>query len=1547
MASGLSIVIDTRNAELNIKNLNQALERLETQGNSVANMMRNLGGANPFAGLTTSITQLKDRFNDFAGSTNTVKTAIKNLADGFTGAKTAIDNATTASNAFNNSVKKVYTSADILTNKIGALNGGFTVLSQKADTASSALSRFAQNATTTSSSMGGLISQSHTLAQNMANMGAASNTGANNTGTALARVNGALSNTQAQMNGFNNTARNTQNTFNQFNANIHNTQNNFTQLNSNINLTRNNFTQLNNTVNNSTTVINNYSRSLNNAANNASNASRSTLLFQRSAQGLESTLMRLQTLMTGGLFGMAALSIAKTADAMQGLENQVRLVTQGEEQREEVQRRLLVIANKNFADIEATTGSYQRNAFALAQLGKSQMDVLNFTDALSLAMRTGGRSMVEQKSAVYQLSQAMGAGKLMGDEFRALSENAPIILKYIAREMGVAQGALKELGSEGKITSEIIYNAMMKARPEMEKMAQSLPITMSQAWQQVNNSYKTFIDNFMNGTGGMSQGIASMLQGVGANFGAIANIIGGVVVVALSKYVASTVAATIATTGFTAANLSSIGTLTMMRGLTIAYNVQMGAIALSARAASLATGALAIATTPVSVAFARASASITAAAASLTRWSTYSGVAAAASTRLGAATVVATGAFARCAAILNAHPLMFLATVLFGVVASTEGVEGAMKSLGDAIGVVGYVLSDFIKAGVQGFGYLLNAAGGFVAGMVNGTKDGANKGTANLGVFFENTRGGFVGILQGVSRMVDAAIITITSTFTVAVRKLENFVIGVKNAYNNIQGFFGMENKQTGYIDSSLSTALSENYDKLGDSLTESLVNSGIAQQDFQKQAKASADATAGLNGIIDANAAAMKRQADAAQASADAQKKLAKEQKALLNGARLVGVSGNSGIGTGAHLDIRASGGGRRLTDAELARFQAGGKQLSAYRKTSEYGYRKAPTAKASSFHRGVDFAMPVGTPITTKVAIKDIKSFYDSKGGGYVQRILFADGLSVDLLHQSPKAQGIKGGASTGIAKLDGTMSKLDSAYDRQAEKAAREREQLEQKRLDIRQKYGTKEKQLEAQLTEDIKKIKEAKLPQAEETAAIKQATANMKRELKNYQTSLVEEASQSMEFSLTTTQQLINERRKANEKAMNDPELSKPENAKYLQQRLDSIKAEFDHKDEVNRVSLAKQRSELDAYLKDERQMIVDNWDSQIDEARLKFDELSDIRIETLKAQKDRALEIFDLEQSQKLLDLQKFNMADIAYLEQTLKIKNDLVDKSNATQAMKDAQKAANEYETYNSVYDTRKSANDGYMSTYFDLYGQKDKYESYKGVDDKRISQNGAVQKALDAGIIQHEEYYQTLKDIDAQYVANKQAILVGGYQSIFGSMTSLMSAFGGGQSRAYRVLSNIEKGYALYSAFLSEKVALGKAWASAPFPQNLVAVAKVALESSSIIGAINSFAPKGFSTGGYTGNMGVNDIAGVVHGKEYVLNAAATKRIGVDNLNAMNRGSGVGNNNVSVNVVVNADGSSDVQANAQMGKQMGDAIKAAVLQTIVQEKRQGGLLAR
>lgn len=1355
MASGLSIVIDTRNAELNIKNLNQALERLENQGNSIANMMRNLGGANPFAGLTTSITSLKDSFNDFAGSTNTAKTAIKNLADSFTSAKTAIDNAEASLRQFNQTA--------------GA--------------------------------------------------------------SGLGRLNGAL------------TAAN--NSLNQTNNTIHNTQNNFTQLNNNVNLTRNSLTALSSVVTNNTTVINNYNQSLNRASASAGHANGA---FEQ----LNRTLSRLQALATGGIMGGMLLSVAKTADAMQGLENQVRLVTQGEEQREEVQRRLLVIANKNYSDIEAVTGSYQRNAFALAQLGKSQMDVLNFTDALSLAMRTGGRSMLEQKSAVYQLSQAMGAGKLMGDEFRSISENAPILLKYIAKEMGVAQGALKELGSEGKITSEIIYNAMMKARPEMEKMAQSLPITMSQAWQQVNNSYKTFIDNFMNGTGGMSQGIASMLQGVGKNFDALANI--------------AIAGAGVAMLGF-------------------ANKV-----------------------------------------------------------------LFAGGAFAKLTTIMKANPLFLIASVVIGASIATRGFDETIQDLGNTLGVLGSVLGDVIGF----FGDLANTAYTAFSGILtnaNETADGSNQA---FGGFFADTGTGFQGFLVGTVKVFDAIAVTVRSTAQYCGERFGKMVIDVSNFFitlsNNVKtAFAGVVNYVVDSINESIKginglieqansytvfgrglnigtmgmvgrytpnlgqtkPSLPVSYQDIYDGNAKSQQTSGL-QQYFQgkfdaqaKSTKALTGATGDLNKMMDANAYAMHKaqkaiddKAASDKAAAKAAKEHAKAQRELLNGARLVGVSGNTGRSTGAHLDIRVSGGGRRLTDAELARFQAGGKNLSAYTKTSEYGSRIHPVTGKRHTHGGIDFKMPVGTPITTKVAIKDIKSFYDSKGGGYVQRILFADGLSVDLLHQSPKAQGIKGGASTGIAKLDGMMSKLDNSYDRQAAKALKDQEQNLAKAVELRREYGTKAQQIEADLAKKLEDIRNnTALSASEKDKFSTQAKVDAENELAIYRNTINQKISALLDFR-KTQQQILDDKYTQD---VFDAKHNKDLQGKDLNNYLDNLKTKYDFDTAANTANLQKQRSELDAYLKDERQLLTDNWDSQIDEARLKFDELSDIRIETLKAQKDRALEIFDLEQSQKLLDLQKFNMADIAYLDETLRIKNELVDKSNKTQAEKDAEKSSNTINNLLEKSAIRKSANDGYMSAYFDLYGQKDKYDAYKGVDDKRISQNDAVQKALDAGIIQHEEYYQTLKDIDAQYVASKQAILVSGYQSIFGSMTSLMSAFGGGQSRAYRIMANIEKGYALYSALLSEKVALSKAWASAPFPQNLVAVAKVALESSSIIGAINSFAPKGFSTGGYTGNMGVNDIAGVVHGKEYVVNARNTVKYR-DTLEQMNRGTYKEGGNVQVN---------------------------------------------
>lgn len=201
---------------------------------------------------------------------------------------------------------------------------------------------------------------------------------------------------------------------------------------------------------------------------------------------------------------------------------------------------------------------------------------------------------------------------------------------------------------------------------------------------------------------------------------------------------------------------------------------------------------------------------------------------------------------------------------------------------------------------------------------------------------------------------------------------------------------------------------------------------------------------------------------------------------------ARLVGISGNSGIGSGAHLDIRVSGGSRRLTSAELARFQADGKPLTAYRKTSDYGYRgNIGVNGASKYHRGIDFAMPVGTPITTKVPVKNVSNFYDSKGGGYVQRIVFEDGLSVDLLHQSPASKGIKGGSSATKSPYSSAKSESYSLIAKSNEDAKREAEQREKERQrqleqdardrqSLAEKYYTEEQRINAENEKNMAEI-----------------------------------------------------------------------------------------------------------------------------------------------------------------------------------------------------------------------------------------------------------------------------------------------------------------------------------------------------------------------------------------------------------------------------------------------------------------------------------------
>ena len=152
------------------------------------------------------------------------------------------------------------------------------------------------------------------------------------------------------------------------------------------------------------------------------------------------------------------------------------------------------IMDKVYAAAERTRGSYLDMAGAVGRLGilakdafSSNDETIAFVEQMNKQFKIGGASIEEQTSAMYQLTQAMAAGKLQGDEFRSIMENAPLLAQAISQEMGLPMGQLKEMSSQGLITADVIKNAMFNSADETNAKFAELPMTFAEVGNSIQN----------------------------------------------------------------------------------------------------------------------------------------------------------------------------------------------------------------------------------------------------------------------------------------------------------------------------------------------------------------------------------------------------------------------------------------------------------------------------------------------------------------------------------------------------------------------------------------------------------------------------------------------------------------------------------------------------------------------------------------------------------------------------------------------------------------------------------------------------------------------------------------------------------------------------------------------------------------------------------------------------------------------------------------------------------------------------------------------------
>lgn len=213
------------------------------------------------------------------------------------------------------------------------------------------------------------------------------------------------------------------------------------------------------------------------------------------------------TMLAGIGVALAIGEVIQLGDEFTNVNARLSLINDGLQTQDGLQKKVLRTANDTRQAYKATADFVSKLRLNNGKLFDSVGKALGLASTVNKALVIGGASTVEAESTILQLSQAMAAGRLQGDEFRSLAENAPVLMTMIAEGMGKTRGELKDMSKDGELTAEVIYEALSKTSGKIDQMFRRMPITFGQATVIVRNQWGSFISK-INSDSGVLQTLA-------------------------------------------------------------------------------------------------------------------------------------------------------------------------------------------------------------------------------------------------------------------------------------------------------------------------------------------------------------------------------------------------------------------------------------------------------------------------------------------------------------------------------------------------------------------------------------------------------------------------------------------------------------------------------------------------------------------------------------------------------------------------------------------------------------------------------------------------------------------------------------------------------------------------------------------------------------------------------------------------------------------------------------------------------------------------------
>lgn len=222
-----------------------------------------------------------------------------------------------------------------------------------------------------------------------------------------------------------------------------------------------------------------------------------------------------------GALGLGVDSVVRNGDKLRMLEARFTTMTDSAERGAAIMQNLIALSLQTGVSIDALGVSFSRFTLAAKSLNATDDQVKQFTQNLVAMARISGTAGGELDGALRQLGQALGSGVLRGDELNSIFEAMPNVIQAVADKMGVTIGEIRQLASEGKVVSDVVFQAILDKTEDIDRAVEKLPPSVATASGKMAAAWSVFTSEIDKSIGA-SERLASTLEGAAALLAGIA-----------------------------------------------------------------------------------------------------------------------------------------------------------------------------------------------------------------------------------------------------------------------------------------------------------------------------------------------------------------------------------------------------------------------------------------------------------------------------------------------------------------------------------------------------------------------------------------------------------------------------------------------------------------------------------------------------------------------------------------------------------------------------------------------------------------------------------------------------------------------------------------------------------------------------------------------------------------------------------------------------------------------------------------------------------------